>query len=161
MNALMRPAIDVLVVVPLAVCVFGLRFACNSSDVKSLLREIRSKEEQQKLHQATLDRVQDRQEVVRELIAQRCSLKEALARFQELDHEWPDYVTDTPKRDGGILSDEERNYQYILAIAKDLLKNRREEAAVVLRRLEKEYQQLRAGRKMPSAMPTKRIEASR
>lgn len=156
MNALIRPAIFVVVVVPLAVCVVGLRFACNSSDVRSLLREVRSKEERQKLHQATLDRLEARQEVVRELIAHQCSLKEALARFQELDHQWPDFVTDTSKKDGWILSDEEQNYPYILALAKDLLKNRSEEAAVVLRRLEKEFQQPRAGRNLPSAMPRKR-----
>jgi hypothetical protein len=55
----------------------------------------------------------------------------------------------------------EEHYQYIIAIAKGLLKDRPEEAAVVLCRLQREYQQLQAGRNVPSVMLTKRPERSR
>ncbi len=155
MNALLRRAIVVLVVVPLAVCVFGLRFTCDSSPWRTLLREVHKQQQGQKLHQATLERVQDRQEVVRLLLAQRCSLKEALVHFQETNHEWPDYVTEAAKRDDWLSSELERSYQYIVALTEDLLANRPEEAAIVLRRLEKEYQHLRAGMAKKRSQPSR------
>jgi hypothetical protein len=83
---------------------------------------------------------------VRALIAQRFSLSQALTHFRGLDVEW---------------SDAEENYQYILALTKKFLRDRPEEGAEVLGRLEKDYQQLRADRNTPSVTPTKTTEPSR
>jgi hypothetical protein len=161
MNALIRPAIVAVVLVPLAVCVFGLSFACDSADFRSLVREVRRREELQQWRRDTLRFTEARVEVVRELIAQRLSLKEALTRLEELDRERSDYIPKLSKTYEQYFSHMEEHYEYVIAIAKGLLKDRPEEAALVLRRLEKEYQQLRAGRNVPSATPTKRPEQSR
>jgi hypothetical protein len=161
MNLLIRLALVVLLVVPLGLCVFGLRFACDSADLRTLAWEIRRREELLQWRRETLRRIEVREEVVRELIAQQCSLKEALTRFQELDRERSDYIAKLSKTYGRDLTHVEEHYQYIIAIANDLLEDRAEEAAAVYRRLEKEYLQLRAGRHVPSAAPTQRTERSR
>jgi hypothetical protein len=59
------------------------------------------------------------------------------------------------------MSDEERYYGSILNYVDTILRGQPEKLAAVLRRLEKDYQQLQADRKIPSAMPTKRAETSR
>jgi hypothetical protein len=116
-------------------------------------------EELEQLGGAAYHRIEAREETVRELIAQGCSLSQALARFKELDGEHPDDLMELSRERNGY--DSERNYQYIVELVEDLLKDQPEKAALVLRRLEKEYQQLRADRNRPSAMPTKRSERSR
>jgi hypothetical protein len=161
MNTLIRLAIVVLIVVPLALCIFGLSFACDSADFRSLVREVRRREVLQQWRRDTLRFSEARIEVVRELIAQRRSLKEALTRLQELDRERSDFIPKSAKTYERYFTHMEEHYQYIISIARGLLKDRPEEAAVVLCRLEKEYQQLQAGRNVPSAMLTKRTEQSR
>jgi hypothetical protein len=161
MNLLIRHTVVVVIFVPLAVCIFGLSFACDSTDLRSMVREVRRREGLQQWRRDTFRFIEARQEVVRELIAQRRSLKEALTRLQELDRERSDFIAKLSKTYGRDLSHIEEHYQYIIAIAKDLLEDRPEEAAFVLRRLEKEYQQLRVGRHRPSAMPTKATEQNR
>jgi hypothetical protein len=126
-----------------------------------MVREVRRREELQQWRRDTLRFTEARVEVVRELIAQRRSLKEALTRLQELDLERSDFIAKSSKTYEGYSPHMEEHYQYIISIAKALLKDRPEEAAVVLCRLEKEYKQLRAGRNVPSAMPTKPPERSR
>ncbi|HEY7327386.1 MAG TPA: hypothetical protein VH592_07100 [Gemmataceae bacterium] len=161
MNALIRPIIVAVVLVPLAVCVFGLRFGCDSTDLRRMVREVRRREKLQQWRRDTLRFTEARVEVVRELIAQRRSLTQALTRLQELDREQSDSIAKSSKTYKRYFSDIEEHYQYIIAIAKGLLKDRPEEVEVVLCRLEKEYQQLQASRNVPSAMPTKRTEQSR
>src|SRR5262249_47631748 len=110
--------------------------------------------------------VLSKEQVVRDVIAQRCSLKEALARFQELDREL-DRVQPAsfPKvseiRAQKWPSELEGRYQSIITRVEDLLRGRPEEAAAVLRRLDKDYQQLQAGTQTPSTAPTERTERSR
>src|SRR5262249_22681118 len=123
MNAQIRLAVVVTVVLPLTVLgCFGLRFACNPEDLRSLLREVRHREELQQAQQASLRRLEAREQVVRDLIAQRCSLKEALARFQDLDSEWPDSLPKLSElRALKWPSEVEGHYQYIIAIVEVLL----------------------------------------
>ena len=161
MNTLIRLASVVLLVVPLALCIFGLSFACDSTDLRSMVREVRRREGLQQWRRDTFRFIEARQEVVRELIAQRRSLKEALTRLQELDRERSDFIAKLPNTYEQYFSHMEEHYQYIIAIARGLLKDRPEEVVAVLRRLEKEYQQLRAGRHVPSAAATERAERSR
>jgi hypothetical protein len=159
MNAVLRPAIVVVVVIPLVVSLLGLRFACHSTGLRKIIQSALRDEELEQSHRAAYHRIDAREETVRELIAQRCSLSQALARFEELDGEHPDDLMELSRERNGY--DSERNYQYIVELVKDLLENQTEKAAIVLRRLEKEYQQLRAGRNVPLAMPTKRTKRSR
>jgi hypothetical protein len=147
MNAVLRQAIVVLVVVLLAVCVFGLRSGYNSTHLRQIIREAYLNEELEQSRGTIFRRIDAREETVRELIAQRCRLRQALARFQELDGEWPEHFAGLSWRHGRTWSDEEKNYQYIVALVKSLLEDQPEEAAAILRRLEKDYQQLGAGRK--------------
>jgi hypothetical protein len=161
MNAVLRSAIVVLVVVLLTVCVSGLRFGCNSTDLRQIIREAYLNEDLEQSRGAIFRRIDAREQTVRELIAQRCRLSQALTRFQELDGEWPEHFAELSRRHGRTWSDAEKNYQYIVALVKSLLQDQPEEAAAILRRLEKDYQQLGAGRQEPSAMPTKLTERSR
>ena len=165
MNALIRPAVVVAVVLPLAVlCCFGFRFACHP--VGWLLHEASLREAWQQLHQAALRRVESKEQVVRDVIAQRCSLSEALARLQESDAEYDrERPASFPKlseiRAREWPSEVERHYQYIIAGVKSLLRGRPEEAAAVLRRLEKDYQQLQTNTQRPSTAPMERPERHR
>ena len=146
MNALIRLAVVVTIVLPLAVLgCFGLRFACNSEALRSLLHEASRSEALQQAEQAILRRVEAKEQVGRDVIAQRCSLKDALARLQELDREFDrDRTASFPKqseiRAWLCLSEVEGHYLNIIATVKSLLDDRPEEAAAVLRRLEKDYQ---------------------
>jgi len=165
MNALIRPAVVVAVVLPLAVlCCFGFRFACHP--VGWLLHEASLREELQQAQQAALRRVESKEQVVRDVIAQRCSLKEALARFQELDAEFDRECPGSLHKLSEIRariwpSEVEGHYQYIILAVKDLLRGRPEEAAAVLRRLEKNYQQLQTNTPTPSTAPMERTERHR
>ena len=158
MNAVLRLAIVVMILVALAVCLFGLRFGCHATFLGKLIREALRHEELEQSHGATLHRIEGREETVRGLIAQQCSLSQALARFEKLDGELPEYITELSRIHYWNWSDRERNYQYIVELVENLLKDQPEKAAVVLRLLEKKFQQLRASRNKPSAMPTKRPE---
>jgi|SRR5579884_287849 len=159
MNAVLRPALVVLVVILFAVSLLGLCFACNSTDLRKIIQTALRDEELEQLGGAAYHRIDARKETVRELIVHRCSLSQALARFEELDGEHPGDLLELSRERNG--RDFERNYQYIIALIKDLLEDQPEEAAIVLRRMEKEYQQLGVGRQKPSAMPIKRTEPSR
>ncbi len=155
MNAVLRLALVVLVVVLLAVCLLGLRFGCNSTDLVRIVREAYLNEELEQSRGTIFHRIDAREETARQLIAQRCSLRQALARFQALDGEWPEHFAELSRRHGRTWSDAEKNYQYLVALVKNLLDDQPEETAAALRRLEKEYQQLGVGKQKPSAKATK------
>ena len=165
MNALIRLAVVVTVVLPLAVlCCFGFRFACRP--VGRLLHEASRREALQQAEQATLRRGESKEQVVRDVIARRCSLSEALARLQEsdaeFDRDWPDSFSKQSEIRARIWPSEvEGHYQYLIAIVQSLLDDRPEKAAAVLRRLEKDYQQLQTNTQTPSTATTKRTEPSR
>jgi hypothetical protein len=161
MSALIRPALVVTVVLPLAVLAcFGLRFVCDPEDFRRLLQEVRRGEELQQALQTLLRREEAKEHIAQEVIAQRCSLREALARFQEADREYAENTTVPSNVHEREWCDPKKHYRYITRIIQRLLRDRPEEAAV-LRRLEKDYQQLRAGRQMPSTISTERTERNR
>jgi septal ring factor EnvC (AmiA/AmiB activator) len=139
MNALLRTAVVALAVGLLTLGVFGLRFAWSPSDI---LREIRRGEEIQGLRRITDRRTEARQKAVQEYIAQRRTLAETMQRFQESDHEWPYYDAVLWK----CSSDDEKHYRQLIGHVEGALEGRPEELAAVLRRLEKDYQQLQASR---------------
>jgi hypothetical protein len=149
MNALLRPAVVVMVLALLAVGALGLRFALGPVD----FREARRAEELERLERATFRRLESRRQVVQEVIARRCSLGEALAWLRELEREWPDYATPLSQRQGPRWPEEERHYQQVIAMVQDLLGERPEEATTVLRRLEEDYRRLRAGRQATATAP--------
>jgi hypothetical protein len=143
MNALLRTIVVALVVGLLTLGVFGLRLTCFSGE----LPESRHSEEFQRLKQATDRRMEARQQAVQEYIAQRCILAETMRRFRELDREWPDYVAPNRK---WWPSDGERHYRILIACFEGILEGQAEESAATFRRLEKDRQQLQAGRRTPS-----------
>ena len=149
MNALLRPAVAALALAALPVCVLGLRLAGDPAGLlglRELLREARRDEELRRLGRATSRREEARRQVVREVIARRCSLGEALAAFRELDHEWPDCGTRSSKLlTGAWASEEERHYWLVTKLVREFLGERPAEAAAALRRLEQDYRQLWAG----------------
>jgi flagellar biosynthesis/type III secretory pathway M-ring protein FliF/YscJ len=156
MNSSMRPVLLVAVASVLALCLFGLHFTCSPVD----LSVIRRNEELTQLQLAAFHRQEDRQQVVRELIDRRCTLAEALAQYEELDKGLPDFIVAGPEEPSGG-NNKERRYRLILEKVEEMLHDRPEELAKVVRRLEKEYQQLPADIPTPSAVPTERIEPSR
>jgi hypothetical protein len=167
MNALIRLAVVVTVALPLTVLgCFGLRFAFNREELRSLLREVRLREELQQVQRATLHRGESKHQVVRDVIAQRCSLKEALARLEESDREYDcECPASFPKLSEiharKWRSGVEGHYQYIIAMVQGLLDDQPEEAAAVLRRLEKDYLQFQTSTQTPSTAPMERTERHR
>jgi hypothetical protein len=155
MNPLIRTATIAIVVSVLAVCVVSLRFACPPVDLSA----IRRNEELEQLREATFRRLEARRRVVREVIDRRCTLAEAVERFEELDQEWPDYREVDP-RIRALGSREEWSYRRILVIVEEILHDRPEEASAVLRRLEKEYQHQRVGEPLPSPTTPVQLESN-
>jgi hypothetical protein len=122
------------------------------------MREARHAEELERMQRATFRRMESKRQVVQEVIAGGCSLSEALAWFRGLEGECPEYATVVAKVCGPPGPDAERHYRNITALVQDLLAERPEEAATVLRRLEEDYRQLRAGRPAPPAAPAGRAK---
>jgi hypothetical protein len=133
-----------LVVGLLALCLVTLRDACSQRD---WLREIRRQEEIQRLQQVTQRHQEGQYQAVQEWMTQHCTLAETMQRLQELeeerDRDWPGYTSTVWEH--AQLSDQERHYQFILLSVKEALSGRPEELTVVLRRLEKDSQQLQTG----------------
>lgn len=156
MNTLMRPVLVAGFASVLAVCVFGLRFACSPVDVSAFQRN----EELNQSLRATFRRMEARRQVVRELIDRRCTLAEAMEQFQELDEALPDFLVATPEVPTGG-SNQERRYRLLREEVETILHNRPAELSEVLRRLEKEYQQLPSDRPPPSTAAKERTEGRR
>jgi hypothetical protein len=161
MNNLMRTTVSILVLGLLTLGVFTLRFACSGGDWQEVIRR---SEELQRLDEATLRRQQAMRHATQAYIDQRYTLAQTMQRWheleQELGQEWPVY-SNILRQKLTSLSDEERHYGGIMAQVEAILRGQPEKLAAVLHRLEKDYQQLRAGRKMPSPMPMRRTELSR
>jgi hypothetical protein len=143
MNAMMRPVIVGCFIGLLAVGVFSLRFACTPMDFRE---DIRSSELAE-MRRASEARIEAREQVVRNLIAQRYSLAEAIEHFLELDRQWPELLSKVQ----ADQSPQERVYQHIHWRIEDALRDRPEQASIVLRRLEQEYAKLRTEEQTPSA----------
>jgi hypothetical protein len=143
MNAMMRLVIVGGFMGLLAVGVFSLRFACTPADLREDIRSTQLAE----MRRASDARLEARDQVVRDLIAQRCTLAEAIEQFLELDRQWPDLISKVPAG----RSHEERIYEHIRLRVKDVLRDHPEQASIVLCRLEQEYEKLRTERPTPSA----------
>jgi hypothetical protein len=141
MNAMMRTVIVGCFVGLLAVAVFCLRFSCTID----FREDIRSAELAE-MRRASESRLEARDHVVRDLIAQRYTLGEAIEQFLELDRQWPELL---PKVQA-VRSQEERVYQHIRWRVEDALRDRPEQASIVLRRLEQEYEKFRTESQTPS-----------
>jgi hypothetical protein len=91
--------------------------------------------------------------VAAEVIAGRCSLAEAIEAFRTLDGQrLPDRIQQFVLKDLEISEDELRG-RSVLFFVRQVLADRPDEAAVVASRLEKELQQLLAGRRTPPPAP--------
>jgi hypothetical protein len=138
MSASMRPVIVGCCIGLLAVGVFSLRFACTAPDFQEDIRGAELAE----MRRDTLTRLEARDKVVRELISQKCTLADAIEQFIKLDPPWPDLLPRVP----ASQSPQEKNYQYIRFMVEDQLHDDPEQASIVLRRLELEYEKLPAER---------------
>jgi hypothetical protein len=161
MNPLLRTTAVALVVVLLALGVFGLRLACSPSDYQELVQASRRREDLRERERASLRRRQLHEQAVQAWIAQRCTLAETMQRLQEGDREvaqeWPAYTI----KEKGWTSDEDRHYQLILTHVEEILPERPEELATARCRLERDYQQLQANRQRPSTTAMDRRERNR
>jgi hypothetical protein len=127
----------------LAVGAFSLRFACTPMDLQEDIRDA----ELAQMRRASEARLEARDQLVRDLIAQRYSLAKTLEQFLELDRQWPELISKVQ----ADQSQQERVYQHIRWRVEDALRDRPEQASIVLRRLEQEYEKLRTERQIPSA----------
>jgi hypothetical protein len=141
-------------------CGFGLYLGCSALSCRGGLGDAEPTLGQEVIRRERLDdglrvvrsQQKAKQEVVRDLIAQRRTLKGATAQFILLSREWFDKnknVKPFPTQD----SEEERAYQEIVTLVPYVLRGQPEEEAAVLSRLEKEQENLRVGRKCPTAVP--------
>lgn len=166
MNAQIRSAFVVAVVFLVVVYSFAAPLVGDPAGLRELIRGLRRGEELQQFQRITTRHFKAKEHVVREVIAQRCSLSKALARLQELDYEWIEELErDWPDSAIGISeglqqkwSDTDHYYRSITALAEELLGSRSDEAAAVLRRLGKEYQRLQASRQPSSIASSKHRE---
>jgi hypothetical protein len=129
----------------LATSFFTFRYACSPADE---LETIRRREELQRLERATFEREEARRQIVCVWIARQCTLVEMIAKFQEWDHQWPDYSNSARL----TMEDDKRRYQQIAGYLDEVLHDRPEEVAAILRRLEKEYPRLQAGKPVSSPL---------
>jgi lipopolysaccharide biosynthesis regulator YciM len=134
--------------------------------VGRLLNEASRSEALDKTQQAIVPLLESKEQVVHDVIAQRCSLKEALTRLQEVDDEvdlvWSASFSKLSEIRARIWPSEvEGHYQYTITTVKGLLRDRPDEAAAVLRRLAKDYQQLQTSTQTPSTVPMERTERHR
>jgi hypothetical protein len=85
-----------------------------------------------------------------------------MQRLQEGDREleqiWPAFYTIKQKE---WASEEDRYYHLIHEYAEEILRERPEELAAALRRLQRDYQQLQANRQRPSTAATDSRERNR
>jgi hypothetical protein len=117
-------------------------------DFRQIVQEVRRTEEMQHVQQATLRHEEGMRQVAQAYIAQRCTLAQAMKRWQELEQElgkeWP-LQRDLLRQHLVSISDEERHYEGIIANVEAILRGQPEKLAEVLSRLEKDYEQLQAG----------------
>ncbi len=149
MSASMRPVIIGCSMGLLAVGVFSLRFACTAPDFREEIRGAELAE----IRRDALTRLEARDQVVRELIAQRCTLAKAIEQFMKLDPPRPDLLPEVPAEQ----SPQEKSYQYIRFMVEDTLHDHPEQASIVLRWLEQEYEKYRAERQVPTTTEKRRL----
>lgn len=146
MNALLRMGVVALFAGLLTLVVFGLRskgFSC-----KEFWENICRGEKIQRMERAIKNRDEARLQAAQAYIHQRCSLTETMKCYRELDLEYDiEWLPlDLDKMRQAMRVDPKKRYcrllKYDLAL---ILRKRPEELADILRRLEKDYQQLQSG----------------
>ncbi|HZV04515.1 MAG TPA: hypothetical protein VE999_05445 [Gemmataceae bacterium] len=152
MSASLRMVIVGCALVLLGIGVFSLRFACDLPDFQEEFRSARLAE----MRQNMLTRLEARDQVARDLIAQQCTLAQAIEQFLRLDQEW----SASASKALADQSPQEKSYHYIRSIVEDVLHDQPEQASIVLRRLEREYDTLRSEGHLPSTTETKPVETS-
>jgi hypothetical protein len=149
MPLLLRTSALLFILGLLAGGVYGIRHACSP---RKTLTIIRRAEELERLHQAALRRLEGKFQATQEWLQQRCTWEETMQRMRELDEvleaDWSGYT----RTIGEItpLSGEQKHHQGILQYVKTVLRERPEELAEVLRRLEKDSQRLPSGSPIPA-----------
>ena len=112
-----------------------------------LTEELARAERLNQLREASFRRVEAKRQVVKEVIAGRRGLTEAIERFRDLDRQWPDIRTGIKKPELQWMSEDEYDGRTVIDQVRQVLADRPDEAATVADRLEKELQQLLAERK--------------
>jgi hypothetical protein len=152
MSASLRMVIVGCTLVLLGVGVFSLRFVCDLPDFQEEFRSAKLAE----MRQNMLTRLEARDQVARDLIAQRCTLSQSIEQFLRLDQEWSALASKAL----ADQSPQEKSYHYIRSIVEDVLHDQPEQASTVLRRLEREYDTLRSEGHLPSTRETKPAETN-
>jgi hypothetical protein len=110
---------------------------CDAGDISKVLSQERRAEALRGQKEAIFTRAEARQQVIDELIAGRMTLKQAVARFGELNAMEPEQMTVVRETFPGD-SDEERLCRQVLGQVQVELQGRTSEADTILPRLEAE-----------------------
>jgi|GEM_PF-6750951 hypothetical protein len=169
MNTPIRSALLIATVLLLAVGILGIRFVGDPADLRMLLQAERRHQQLQRFKQVVDHRIEAKDALVREVIAQRCKLSEALTRCQEIDREWllelerdwPNAFIGEAEMHRVACSDADCYFHSISWRVEYLLRNRPREAAIILHRLEKEYQQLQTSQQATLTPPMEQAGTSR
>jgi hypothetical protein len=118
----------------------------DSTKRHSLAEEVQRNEELDQREAAIRRRREAKVQVVKEVIARRQSLAEAIEQFRTWDRQWPENASIQTPEDFGMSADE-WDGRAVLDHVRQVLADRPNEVAAVASRLEKELQKLLAERK--------------
>jgi hypothetical protein len=163
MNAPIRSLFVLAVLVPLAVAVVGLRWGLNALDLGQALRDARRLQELNQFLKGSIRHQEERKVLAEEVVAQRCSLQEALDQIQEMNREWLQEMEDRwPDLSRDLVAQYRRDwlepnwcYWRLTQEIKCQLCDWPEQADAVLRRLDEEHQQIQGGNQTPSPSETR------
>ena len=111
-----------------------------------LTEELARAERLNQLREASFRRVEAKRLVVKEVIAGRRGLTEAIERFRDLDRQWPDIRTGIEMPEYLWMSEDECDGRGIIEQVRQVLADRPDEAAALVDRLEKELRRELADR---------------
>jgi hypothetical protein len=136
---------------------------CSAGRTSLTLPEALEQSEQiDRFEEASLRRLDTKKRIAEEVIAGQKSLAEAMAQFRALDQEWPKFGSASMTRQDLGISEDEWDGRGVIVTVRNVLTHRPDEAAAVVARLEKELQELLAGRKKRPAAPLEKpVEQSR
>jgi hypothetical protein len=112
----------------------------------TLTEELARAERLNRLRDASYRRVEAKRQVLKEMIAGRRSLAEAIERFRDLDRQWPDIRTGIEMPEYLWMSEDECDGRGIIEQVRQVLADRPDEAAALVDRLEKELRRALADR---------------
>jgi hypothetical protein len=162
MSKFLRLAGVVLCVGVLALGVVAFHFACprtnppsqNPNLKSSMAEEVARHEQLAQMMDAIRRRWETKRQVVEEVIAQRCSLAEAIEQFRALDRQWPDLRSGITKAEALWMSEDEWGGWAVIAQVRQVLADLPDEADAVAGRLEEELRELLADRKKRRSTPS-------